>query len=75
MPWLLCLLLSTCEVYAASIPEQRILIDATPKVQTAQPGDMVTQRWIVAPDYAKRGKCARICNRDSEGLGTLRQPD
>ena len=50
MPWLLCLLLSTCEVYAASIPEQRILIDATPKVQTAQPGGMVTQRWIVAPD-------------------------
>ena len=50
MPWLLCLLLSTCEVYAASMPEQRILIDAMPKVQTAQPGGMVTQRWIVAPD-------------------------
>lgn len=32
------------------MPEQRILIDATPKAQTAQPGDVVTQRWIVAPD-------------------------
>ncbi len=51
MPWLLCLLLSACEpVYSASIPEQRILIDASPKTQVAQPGDTIEQRWILAPD-------------------------
>lgn len=58
MPWLLCLLLSTCEPVlvrqahqaAPELVEGRILIDATPKTQVAQPGDTVTQRWIVAPD-------------------------
>lgn len=51
MPWLLCLLLSTCDpAYASSLPEQRLLIDAWPHTQTVAHGETTETRFVVAPD-------------------------